>query len=116
MTLWTVTHQASLSMGFSRQEYWNRLPFPTPRSLSDPGIKPASLESPALVGRFFPTEPPGKLKITAAATAKSLQSCPTLCDPTDVSLSGSAIPGIQGGPKSLHINSLANNNDKCFTH
>ena len=51
-------------MGISRQEYWSGLPFPTPRSLSDPGIKPASPESPALVGRFFPTEPPGKLKIT----------------------------------------------------
>jgi len=40
-TLWTVAHQASLSMGFSRQEYWSGLPFPSPGDLPDPGIKPA---------------------------------------------------------------------------
>ena len=51
--------QAPLSMGFSRQEYWSRLPFPPPGDLPDPGIKPASLVSPALAGRFFTTEPPG---------------------------------------------------------
>ena len=47
---------APLSMGFSRQEYWSGLTFPSPGDLSDPGIKP---ESPALAGRFFTTEPPG---------------------------------------------------------
>ena len=56
-TLWTVAHQATLSMGFSRQEYWSGLPFPSPEDLPDPVIKPVS---PALVGRFFTTEPPGK--------------------------------------------------------
>ena len=40
-------------MKFSRQEYWSRLPFPSPVSLSDPGIEPTSLASPALTGRFF---------------------------------------------------------------
>ena len=40
-TLWTVAHQAPLSMGFSRQEYWSGLPFPSPGDLPDPGIKPA---------------------------------------------------------------------------
>ena len=45
--------QAPLSMEFSREEYWNRLPFPTPGYLPDPGIEPASLESSALAGRFF---------------------------------------------------------------
>ena len=54
-TLWTVTHQAPLSMGFSRQEYWNELPCPPPEDLLDPGIKPASLTSPALGGAFFTT-------------------------------------------------------------
>ena len=44
-------------MGFSRQEYWSGLPFPTPGDLSDPGIKPTS---PALAGGFFSTEPHGK--------------------------------------------------------
>ena len=46
-----------LFMEFSRQECWSRLPFPTPRDFPDPGIKPASLESPALAGGFFTTEP-----------------------------------------------------------
>ena len=46
VTQWTVAHQASLSMGFSRQEYWNGLPFPSPGNLPDPGIElmpPASV-------------------------------------------------------------------------
>ena len=51
------THQASLSMGFPRPEYWSGLPFPFPGELHDPGIKP---QSPALAGRFFTIEPPGK--------------------------------------------------------
>ena len=57
-TPWTVAHQAPLSMGFPRQEYWSRLPFPSPGDLSNPGIEPAS---PALAGGFFTTEPPGEL-------------------------------------------------------
>jgi len=52
-TLWTITHQAPLSMRFFRQEYWNRLPCPPPGDLPDPGIKPASLMSPILTGGFF---------------------------------------------------------------
>ena len=44
-------------MGFSRQEYWSGLPFPSPGDFPDPGIEPMS---PALVGEFFTTEPPGK--------------------------------------------------------
>ena len=54
-TLWTVAFQAPLSMEFSRQEYWSGLPFPSPEDLPDPRIKPASLTSPALAGRFFTT-------------------------------------------------------------
>ena len=57
-TPWTVAHQVPLSVGFSRQEHWSGLPFPSPGDLLDPGIK---LMSPALAGRFFTTEPPGKL-------------------------------------------------------
>ena len=63
-TQWTVAHQAPLSMEFSRQEYWSGLPFPTPGDLPEPGIKTASLASPALTGRFFTTMPPGKPKLT----------------------------------------------------
>ena len=56
-TLWTVACQASLSLGFSRQEYWNMLPFPPPQNLLDPGIK---LVSPALQADSLPTELSGK--------------------------------------------------------
>ena len=54
-TQWTVACQAPLSMGFSRQEYWNGLLFSSPGDLPDPGIEPVSLRSSALVGRFFTT-------------------------------------------------------------
>ena len=53
-TLWTVTHQASLSLGFSRQEYWNGLPRPPPGDLRNPGIEPASPASPALQAESLP--------------------------------------------------------------
>ena len=55
MVPWTVARQAPLSMGFSRQEYWRGLPFPTPGDLPHPDIKSVSLASPALAGRFFTT-------------------------------------------------------------
>ena len=57
-TLWTVPHQASPSMGFSRQEYQSGLPFPSPEDLPNPGIEP---RSPALQADALPSEPPGKL-------------------------------------------------------
>ena len=52
-----LAHQVPLFMGFPRQEYWSGLPFPSSEDLPDPGIKQ---ESPALAGRFFTSEPPGK--------------------------------------------------------
>ena len=55
MTLWTVACQAPLSMGFSRQEFWSGLPWPPPRDLPDPRIKPASPVSPALADGYFIT-------------------------------------------------------------
>ena len=58
--LWTVVHQAPLSMGFFQQEYWSGLPCPPPQNLPDLGIKPTSVASLALVGTFFTTEPPRK--------------------------------------------------------
>ena len=57
VTPWTVACQAPLSMGFSRQEYWSGLPFPSPGHLPDPGIE---LWSPALQVDSLPSEPPGK--------------------------------------------------------
>ena len=59
VTPWTVAHQAPLSMGFPRQEYWSGLPFPSPGDLPDSGIEPASLASPVLAGGFCTTAPPG---------------------------------------------------------
>ena len=55
VTLWTVASQASLFMGFPRQEHWSRLPCHPPGDLPNPEIKPATLASPALAGRFFTT-------------------------------------------------------------
>ena len=57
VTLWTVAHQAPLSMDFSRQEYWSGLPTPSPGDLPDPGI---NLGSPALQADSLPYESPGK--------------------------------------------------------
>ena len=100
----------SLFMGFSRKEYWSGLPLPPPGDLPNSGIKP-SLMSPALAGGFFTTsatwEAPHVIysylelscvfifllvnclslhvnftRSATTAAAKSLQSCPTLCDPT----------------------------------
>ena len=56
-TPWTIAYQAPLSMGFSRQECWSGLPFPSPGDLPDPGIEPGS---PALQADALPSEPPGK--------------------------------------------------------
>ena len=60
VTPWAVAHQALLSMGFSRQEYWSGLPFPSPGDLPNPGIEPGS---PALQADPLLTEPPGKLTV-----------------------------------------------------
>ena len=57
VTPWTVAYQAPPSMGFSRQEYWSGVPFPSPRDLSNPGIEP---RSPALQADGLPSKPPGK--------------------------------------------------------
>ena len=57
VTLWTVAYQVPPSMGFSRQEYWSGLPFPSPGDLPDSGIEP---RSPALQVDTLTSEPPGK--------------------------------------------------------
>ena len=64
-TLWTVAHQAPLSMGLSRQEYWSGVPFPSPGDLPNPGMEPASLISPMGCSVQF---------------SSVAQSCPTLCN------------------------------------
>ena len=60
VTPWTVAHQAPLSMGFSRQEYWSGLPFPSPGDLPNPEIEP---RSPTLQADALSSEPPGKPSI-----------------------------------------------------
>ena len=101
VTPWAVAHQAPLSMGFSRQEYWSRLSFPPPGNLLDQGIEPLS---PALAGELFTTEPPGKpmllsysaayFKLVILALLKSFNKilslslflCASTCLVTDVQL------------------------------
>ena len=65
VTPWSVAHQAPLSIGFPRQEYWSGLHFPPPRDLSYPGIKP---EWAALAGDSLPLSHQGSLKIKVSKT------------------------------------------------
>ena len=74
-TLWTVTHQAPLSMEFSRQGYWSGLPLPSPGDLSDPVIEPGSCFSTA--GRFFMSHQ-GSLAIQERRTQYLLSLLPLL--------------------------------------
>ena len=67
MTPWTVTLQAPLSRGFSRQEYWSGLPFPSPRDLPNPEIEPGS---PTLQADFLASEPSGKLLTVWTSVSK----------------------------------------------
>ena len=60
VTPWTVAYQVPPSMGFSRQEYWSELPFPSSGDLPNPGIEPMTPEFPALADGFFAIVPPGK--------------------------------------------------------
>ena len=70
VTSGTAAHQTPLSMGFPRQEYWSGLPFPPPGDLHDPGIKSLS-PGPAVAGRFFKTEPPGKPTVEYYSATKN---------------------------------------------
>ena len=121
---WTVAHQVPLSLEFFRQEYWSRLPFPSPGNLPHPGIEPGS---PAMQMDSVPSDPPEKLLefkvlhkwwcvyhtyshvlyiyyittytmiyiyIYILSCWLCAQSCLTLCNPMDCSLPGSSIHGI----------------------
>ena len=85
--LWTVTSQAPLSIEFSRQEYWNRLLFPSPGDLPDLGIEAGS---PALQADDFIRE----AQFTCESESEATQSCPTLGNPMVYSLPGSSIHRI----------------------
>ena len=105
----TVAHHTPLSMEFSRQEYWNGLPFPTPGYFPNPGIKPVSVSCIFCVGRWIlnhsaiwkaPTLPKGRVVIecrieheaqlqgASVQFSSVAQSCPTLCDPMNCSTPG----------------------------
>ena len=89
-----VAHQAPPSMGFSRQEYWNGLPFPSPEDLPDPGVEAAS---PALQVDSLSLSHLGSPVYVHAVLCLVTQSCPTLCDPLDCSLPGSSVHGDSSG-------------------
>ena len=94
VTLWTSVLQASLSMGFSRQEYWCGLPCPLPGDLLTQG---SNLHLLCLlhwqVGSFL-LSPPGKPSWPSIVISEVAQSCLTLCDPMDCSLPSSSVHGI----------------------
>ena len=71
VTLWTIGHQAPLSMGFSRKEYWSGSPFPSPGDLPNPGIEPGS---PALEADALPSEPPRKPGVMCNVADKDKQT------------------------------------------
>ena len=92
----TVARQAPLSMGFSRQENWSGVPCPPPEHLSSLGTEPTS---PALAGNSFTHWATWESSFYLQPTLKEsesevAQSCPTLCNPMDCSLSGSSVHGI----------------------
>ena len=89
----TVARQAPLSRGLPRQEYWSGFQFPSPGELPDPGIEPSS----AWKVESLPAQCTNThcyLMLLSEAAAKSLQSCPTLCDPMDCSPPGTVVHGI----------------------
>ena len=70
VTLWIIAHQAPLSLGFSRQEYWSGLLCPPPGDIPDPGIEPMSLLSLASAGVFFTTSTTWEAKFTLLSMNK----------------------------------------------
>ena len=92
VALWTVAHQAPLFMGFSRQVYWSELPCPPPGDLPNPGIKPLSLKSPALAGRFLTTSATWEAQMSHMPAPKSI-TVRTLQTGVDVQ----NVPGVSWG-------------------
>ena len=87
MTPWTLADQAPLSMKFSKQKCWDRLPFLPPGNCPDPGIKPAFLASPASLKLRGEARRAGRGKLYLQFSSVA-QSCPTLCDPMNRSTPG----------------------------
>ena len=116
-TPWTVAYQAFPSMGFSRQEYWSGLPFPSPGDFPNPGIE---LGSPTLEADVLTSEPPGKLPnicISSVQLNSVAQLCPTLCNPMNHSSQASlSITNSRSSPKLMSIKSVMPSNHLLFCH
>ena len=104
----SVAFQVLLSMGFSGQEYWSGLPFPSPRDLPNPQIEP---RSPALQADSLPAEPPVQFSSVA-------QLCPTLCDPMNHSrfMGSLSINNSWSPPKPMSIESVMPSNHLILCH
>ena len=118
-TPWTVAYQAPSSIGFSRQEYWSGLPFPSPGDLPDPGIE---LGSPALQADALTSEPPGKPKVKSLSCVQLFVTLWTIAYQAPLSMGFSRQrywsglpfpspgdlpnPGIEPGPPALQADAL----------
>ena len=96
VTLWALAHQAPLSVGYSRQEYWSGLPCPFPVDLPNPGIEHPSLASPALQADSLALSHLGA-PLSGYVLCLVTQSCPTLFNPMDCSPPGSSLHGDSPG-------------------
>ena len=125
VTPWTVAHQATLSMEFSRQEYRSRLSSPTPRDLSNPEIEPGSFASLVLAGGFFTTVPPGSpdskqsglLSQQMVTTLTRLSSIRVLCGAPGPSSQESRIllaPSVSQSQMSLKLYSYLRLTNLCW--
>ena len=104
MTPRTVGYEAPLSMGFSRQECWSGLPFPSPGDLPNPGIQPGS---PTLQPDTLPSEPPGRSLYTKKNVKVLVtQSCLTLCNSMDYSPPGFCLWNYPGKNSGVGCHSL----------
>ena len=104
--LWTVAHQAPLSIEFSRQEYWSGLPCPPPGNPSCPEIEPVSLAPPTLQANSLQSEPPGCFKPLQLTrnSARNLQDIP-ICPNT---LTSYSVSGTELKLRSLFIVRVTN--------
>ena len=110
-TPWAAARQVPLSTVFFRQEYWSRLPFPTPGNLPDPKIEPASLASPALAGRFFTTGATYKANSWMFSSVHSLSHVWLFATPWTTARQASlSITNSQSPPKPMSIESVMPSN------
>ena len=93
----TVAHQASLPMGFSRQEYWSGLLWPLSGDLPNSGIEPISPSSPALAGKLPLSYLISHNNLQSTVLCSVMQLCPPLCYPMDRSPPGSSVHGDSSG-------------------